>query len=102
MFTYFSTKIKQLVLTGHSRVAIKHESSSISTRLGHLELKNKGIVCINLNVGMIAGLSWLWQLKPAINWESSLLNVLINRVNYKVYPTNLNQRMEDYIFIKTI
>ena len=50
---------------------------------------NKGIVCPNLNVDIIAGLSWLQQLKPTIDWKSSVLTVLRNRVNYKVYSTDL-------------
>ena len=51
---------------------------------------------------IIAGLNWLRQLEPAINWESSLLTVLKNVVKYKVYPANLNHRMEDYVFVKII
>ena len=51
---------------------------------------------------IIAELSWLRQLKPTINWESSVLTALRNGVNYKVYPADLNHRMEDYVFIKKI
>ena len=75
-------KTKQLILADQSRVAVKAETSAITIRLGHLECKIKGIVCPNLNVDIIAGLSWLWQLKPTINWESSVLTILRNRVNY--------------------
>ena len=88
MFT-LPTKTKQLILADQSRVAVKAETSAITIRLGHLECKIKGIVCPNLNVDIIAGLSWLQQLKPAINRESSVLTVLRNRVSYKVYFTNL-------------
>ena len=51
---------------------------------------------------IITRLSWLWQLKNAINWESSVLTILRNRVNYKIYPANLNYRIEDYVFIKIV
>ena len=98
----FPTKTKQLILADQSRVAVKAETSAITIRLGHLECKIKGIVCPNLNVDIIAGLNWLRQLKPAIDWESSVLTVLRNGVNYKVYPSNLNHRMEDYVFIKIV
>ena len=101
MFT-FPTKTKQLILADQSRVAVKAETSAITIRLGHLECKIKGIVCPNLNVDIIAGLNWLRQLKPAIDWESSVLTVLRNGVNYKVYPANLNHRMEDYVFVKIV
>ena len=86
----FPTKIKQLILADQSRVAVKAETSAITNRLGHLECKTKGIVCPNLDVDKIAGLSWLQQLKPTINWESYVLTVSRNRVNYKVYTTILN------------
>ena len=51
---------------------------------------------------IIAGLNRLRQLKPTIDKESSVLTVLRNRVNYKVYPANLNYRMEDYLFVKIV
>ena len=101
MFT-FPTKTKQLILADQSRVAVKAETSAITIRLGHLECKIKGIVCLNLNVDIIAGLNWLRQLKPANDWESSVLTILRNRVIYKVYPANLNHRMEDYVFVKIV
>ena len=91
-----------MILTDQFKVAVKAETSAITFRLGYLECKIKGIVCPNLNVDLIVGLSWLWQLKPNIDWESSVLTVSRNRVNYKVYPTDLNHRMEDYIFIKIV
>ena len=91
-----------MILAEQSRVALKAEASAITIRLGHLECKIKGIVCPNLNVDIIAGLNWLKQLKPNIDWESSVLIVLRNGVNYKVYPANLNHRMEDYIFVKIV
>ncbi len=58
LFT-FPTKTKQLILADQSRVAVKAETSAITIRLGYLECKIKGIVCLNLNVDIIAGLSWL-------------------------------------------
>ena len=77
----FPTKTKQLILADQSRVAIKAETSAITIRLGHLECKIKGIVCLNLNVVIIAGLSWLRQLKPTIDWESSAMSFLRIGVN---------------------
>ena len=56
---------------------------NIVIRLGHLDCKIKEIVCLNLNVDIIAGLDWLRQLKPVIDWESSVLTVSKNYVNYK-------------------
>ena len=84
-----------MVLADESRVFVKAETSAITIILGHLECKIKGIVCPNINVDIIAGLSWLRQLKPTIIWESSVLTVLRNGVDYKVYPTDLNHRMKD-------
>ena len=79
----FPSKINHLVLADSLKVTVKTETSTINIRLGHLDCKIKGIVCPNLNVNIIAGLNWLRQLKPVIDWESSVLTVARNSVNHK-------------------
>ena len=85
-----------------SKVAVTAESLNIVIRLGHLDCKIKGILCPNLNVDIIAGLNWLRQLKPVIDWESSVLTVSRNGVNYKVYPYSADYRMKDFIFVRLV
>ena len=72
----FTSKINHLILANSLKVTVKTETLTINIRLGHLDCKIKGIVCPNLNVNIIAGLNWLRQLKPVIDWESSVLLVL--------------------------
>ena len=98
----FPTKTNHLILADDSKVAVTAESSNIVIRLGHLDCKIKGIVCQNLNVDIIVGLNWLRQLKPVINWESSVLTVSRNGVNYKVYPYSADYRMKDFIFVRLV
>ena len=62
-------------------------------------MQKKGIVCPYLNVNIIAGLNWLRQLKPVIDWESSVLTVARNGVNIKIYPDSSDYRMKDFIFV---
>ena len=95
----FPSKINHLILADSSKVTVKTETSTINIRLGHLDCKIKGIVCPNLNVNIIAGLNWLRQLKPVIDWESSVLTVARNGVNYKIYPDSSDYRMKDFIFV---
>ena len=52
-----------------------------------------------MNLDIIAGSDWLRQLKKAIDWDSSVLMVLRNSVNYKVYLSNTDSRMKDLIFM---
>ena len=88
-----------MILADSLKVTVKTETSTINIRLGHLDCKIKGIVCPNLNVNIIAGLNWLRQLKPVIDWESSVLTVARNGVNYKFNPDSSDHRMKDFIFV---
>ena len=67
-----------------------------------MDYKIRGIVCPNLNVDIIVGLDCLKQLKPAVDWDSSVLTVLKNSVNYKVYPSSADSRIKDFIFVKIV
>ena len=79
---------------------VKTETSTINMRLGHLDCKIKGIVCPNLNVNIIAGLNWLRQLKPVIDWKPSVLTVSRNGLNYKIYPDSLDYRIRTlFLFV---
>ena len=53
----------------------------------------------NLNVDIIAGLNWLRQLKPVIEWKSSVLTVSRNDVNYKVYPYSADYKMNFFLSV---
>ena len=64
-----------------------------------MDCKIKGIVCPNLNVDFFVGLHWLRQLKPVIDWESSVITVPGNDVNYKIHPYRADYRMKDFIFV---
>ena len=59
----------------------------------------KGILCTNLTVDIFAGLDWLWQLKPVISCESSVLTFSRNGVIYKIYPNGVDYWMKDFIFV---
>ena len=72
------------------KVAVTAETLSIHIKLGHLDCKIKGIMCLNLNIDISAGLNWFWQLKPVIDWKSSVLAVSKNGVIYKIYPNFLD------------
>ena len=78
------------------------ETFSIGIRLGHLDCKIKGIVCENLEINIIAGLYQLRQIKSVIDWDSSVLTVSRNGVNYKIYLINLDYRMKDFIFVELL
>ena len=95
----FPSKTNHLILADSSKFTVKTETLTINIRLGHLDCKIKGIVCPNLNVNIIAGLNWLRQLKPVIDWESSVLTVAKNGLNYKIYPDSSDYRMKDFIFV---
>ena len=88
-----------MILADNSKVAVKTETLTIDIRLGHLDRQIVGIVFQNLNVDIIAGLNWLRQHKPVIDWESSVLTVARNSVNYKVYPGSSDHKMKEFIFV---
>ena len=75
MVATFTTKRNHLILVDNLYVDVKAETLSIIIKLGHLSCKIKGIVCSKLNIDIIAGLNWLRQLKPVINWECSVQTV---------------------------
>lgn len=81
-------------------MAVKTETLTLDIRLGHFGFKIKGNLYVQiLNVGIISGLNWLRKLKPVINWESSVLTVARNGVNYKFYPYSSDHRMKEFMFV---
>ena len=95
-------KTKQLILADQSREAVKAETSAITIILGHLECKTKGMCLSKLKCGYNCGV----KLVTAIETHHWLGIFCIDRlkkwVNYKVYPTDFNHIIKDYIFIKIV
>ena len=59
-------------------------------------------MCPNLKADLIAGPDLHRQLKPVIEWESSVLVVLKNSLNYKIYPRSVDYWMKDFIFFSLV
>ena len=74
----------------------------ICINLGHLTVKVRGLICPNLSINIIAGMDWLCQVRPTIDWETSTLTVGWGGINYNVYPDGMHHLFKDYVFVNMV
>ena len=91
-----------MILTDQSRVTVNKQVEPISIFLGNLTTKIGGLIFPNLNIDIIAGIDWLCQLKPMIDWETSTLIVIRGGVNFNVYPVGMHHLLKDFVFVKVV
>ena len=94
--------ISNVILADQTLVPITRESLPFSIRLGNISTTISGPVCPRLSHQVIAGLDWLRHIKPHIDWDTSILNIKRNGVNFHVYPNEVTRAFKDCIFVHLI